>query len=202
MIARERSFKLDSDGVARTRAFWIANKPGESAAPAFTPEPPPWWIVALALVAALLVQGSFAPMLAIRGANVSFITLLVAWYGVRTGVARGLAFGTIAGACLDAIGGGTGAAWTLSTGLAGALAGRVARTWLADTKLALVPGIAILTLVRYAAFGIVTAAQGHPLALPSVHIHAALWQSALDAGVAYLALLLLPALGGVPAYRR
>lgn len=202
MIARDRSLKLDSDGVARTRAFWIANRPGETAAPAFTPDPPLWWAVALALAVALLIQASFAPMIAIRGATISFVTLLVAWYGVRTGVARGLAFGVIAGACLDALGGGTGAAWTLATGLAGALTGRLARTWLADTKLALVPGVAIVTLVRYAAFAIVMAAQGHPLALPSAHVHAALWQSALDAGVAYLALVCIPALGGVPAYRR
>lgn len=201
-MARDRTLKLDSDGVARTRAFWIANKPGETAAPAFTPDAPVWWAVALALVVALLVQSSFAPMLAVRGATVSFITLLVAWYGVRTGVARGLAFGVIAGACLDALGGGTGAAWTLGTGLAGGLAGRLARTWLADTQLALVLCVAVVTLVRYATFGIVMAAQGHPLALPWIHIHAALWQAVLDAGVAYIALLVVPALGGIPAYRR
>ncbi len=196
------SARLSDDEVARTRAFWMANKPGETAAPGYTPDPPTWWHVALAVVAALLVQASFAPMLAFRGATVSFVTLVVAWYGLRTGVARGLALGIVVGACEDALGGGTGAAWTIATGVAGACAGRLARTWLADTKLVLVPGIAVVTLVRFMVFALAMQLEGHPLALPAVHVHAALWQSALDAVVAYVALVTVPAIGGVPAYRR
>lgn len=196
------SARLGDDDVARTRAFWIANKPGETVAPGYAPDPPMWWHVALALGASLAIQGSFAPFLAFRGATVSFVLLVVAWYALRTGVARGLAFGVLAGACEDAIGGGTGIAWTVATGIAGALAGRLARTWLADTKLALVPGVAVLTFVRFVIFGITLNLEGHPLALLTLHVHAALWQSALDAGVAYAALAFVPAIGGVPAHRR
>ncbi len=196
------SARLSEDEVARTRAFWMANKPGETAAPAYTPDPPTWWHVALAVVAALLVQTSFAPWLAFRGATVSFVMLVVAWYGVRTGVARGFALGILVGACEDALGGGTGAAWTVATGITGACAGRLARTWLADTKLALVPGIALVTFVRFVVFALAMQFEGHPLALPAMHVQAALWQSALDAMVAYVALAAVPAIGGVPAHRR
>ena len=114
--------------------------------------------------------------LAFRGANVSFVTLLVAWYAVRTGSLAGVLFGAIAGSCEDAIAGSTGAAWTFATALAGFAAGRISRTWLADTKLALVPGAAAVTLLRYAAFATVMQMQGRPLALPLQHLHAALWQ--------------------------
>jgi len=200
--ARGRTLRLNDDEVSRTRAFWAANKPGETFAPGYTLDPPVFLHVAVALFVALLVQATSAPFLAVRGSTVSFVTLLVAWYGVRTGVARGLAFGLFAGACEDALGGGTGAAWTIATGVAGALCGRLARTWLADIKLLLVPGAALVTLVRYAMFGVVMQVEGHPLALPAVHVHTALGQAALDAVVAFLVLSLVPAIGGVPAHRR
>ncbi len=196
------SSRPSDDEVARTRAFWMANKPGETVAPGYTPDPPLWWHVALALAGALVVQTSFAPLLAVRGATVSFVTLVVAWFGLRTGVARGLALGLFAGACEDALGGGTGAAWTIATGVVGACAGRLARTWLADTKLVLVPGVAFLTMLRFAVFAFVVQIEGQPLTLPILHFHALLWQSALDACVALAALVWIPAIGGVPAHRR
>lgn len=188
--------------IARTRAFWLANKPGETAAPAVTPDPPLWWIVALALIVALGIQTSFAPALAFRGATPSLVTLVVAWYAVRTGVVRGLAFGLLAGACEDALGGGTGVAWTFATGIVGAVAGRLASTWLADTKLVLVPGIALLTLARIAIFTLVLASGGKPIPLGPTLVHVALWQSAFDAALAYIALASMPTLGGLGAYRR
>jgi len=196
------SARLGDDEVARTRAFWMANRPGETAAPGYALEPPLWWHVALALVAALLVQSTWAPFLAVHGATISFVTLLVAWYGARAGIARGLAFGAIAGACVDSLAGGTGAAWTIATALAGACAGRLAGTWLADTTFVLVPGVALLGLVRFIAFGIVMQIEGRPLALVGSHMQAALWQAALDAAIALVLLRFVPAIGGVPAHRR
>ena len=105
--------------VARTRALWTANKPGDSAAPAYVPDPPAWWGVALALVAALVLQTSVAPWLAVRGARVSFVTLIVAWYALRTGSLHGVTFGLIAGSCEDALAGSTGVAWTFATAFVG-----------------------------------------------------------------------------------
>jgi hypothetical protein len=191
-----------SSDLARTRAFWDANKPIETGAPGYVPDPPATWHVVLALAAALGLQATLAPFVAVRGAVVSLVVLVVAWYAVRMGSLRGFAFGMVAGACEDALTDATGVAWTFSTALAGALAGRLARTYLADTKLALVPGAAAVTLVRYGAFALIMQWQGRGAALPLTQLHAALWQSALDAGVALAALWIFPALGGGGAHRR
>ncbi len=189
------------EDIARTRAFWAANKPGDASAPVVPPDPVPWWYVAGALAVALIGQAAIAPFASFRGGTVSFVTLLVAWYAVRNGSLRGLTFGLIAGSCEDALAGSTGVAWTFATGLAGLAAGRLARTWLADTKLALVPGAGLVTLLRDGAFAVFMQAQNRPLTLPLNHLHAALWQSLLDALVAFAALR-LGDLGGRLAYRR
>jgi rod shape-determining protein MreD len=191
-----------SDDIARTRRFWIASKPGETAAPAYVPDPPPWLQAGAALTLALAVQSTLAPYLAWRGATPSLVLLVVAWYGVRTGGLRGFTFGLLAGACEDALAGSTGVAWTFSTALAGLLAGRVARTWLADLQVVLVPGIAALTLFRYAAFVIALQMEGRTLGLPEAHLHVVLWQAALDAGVALILLRCVPSLGGGRAHGR
>jgi rod shape-determining protein MreD len=191
-----------SPDVLRTRAFWDANKPAETGAPGYVPDPPAWWHVAVALVVALGLQSTLAPFVAVRGAVVSLVLLVVVWYAVRTGSLRGFTFGLIAGACEDALAGSTGVAWTFSTALTGALAGRLARTWLADTKVALVPGAAIVTLVRYGAFATIMQLQGRPAALPLAQLHVALWQSLFDAALALAALWLFPQLGGTGAHRR
>lgn len=194
--------RRNSAEVARTRALWTANKPGDGAAPAYVADAPPWWLVAFALAVALVVQTSLGPQLEFRGARVSFVTLLIAWYAVRTGSLRGLAFGLIAGVCEDAIAGSTGVAWTFASGLLGLTYGRLARTWLADTKLVLVPAAALATLLRDGAFYVALQLQGHSVVLPLTHFHAVLWQSALDAFVAFIALLVAPQLGSSRAHRR
>jgi len=186
--------------IARTRAFWLANKPVETAAPAYSPDPPTWWVAALALVVALGVQACFAPFIAFRGATPSLVLLVVTWFALRGGIVYGLAFGMFAGACEDALGGSTDAGWTVATGFAGAFAGRCAGTWFADTKVVLVPGIAALTFARFAVFAFAMALSGHRLALTYVHV--ALWQSALDGLLAYIGLTIAPSLGGLAAHRR
>ena len=183
--------------------LWATNKPAETkSAPAYVPDPPALWTVALALLVALVLQSWLAPVIAFRGASPSLVTLVVAWYGVRTGTLQGLAFGLVAGACEDAIAGLSGVAWTFATGLAGAIAGRLARTWLADTKVVLVPFAALITFVRYLAFALLMAAQGRALALPLERLHVVLWQSAFDCAIAFVALVCVPSLGGSDAHRR
>ena len=188
------------DDVVRTRAFWLAYKPGETSAPQYEPAPPVWWHVALALAAALLVQSTLAPILAFRGGTISYVLLVVAWYGVRSGTLRGFTFGLIAGACEDALAGTTGVAWTFATALVGLVFGRLARTWLADAPLVLVPGVALMTIVRYGAFVLILKLEGRPLAFALDHLHAVLWQALLAALVAFFALRFWPEL--VHAYRR
>jgi hypothetical protein len=188
--------------VARTRALWTANKPGETSAPAYEPYPQVTWQVVLALATALLVQTTLGAHLQFRGATIPFVALIVAWYALRTGSLSGLTFGLIAGACEDALAGSTGAAWTLSTGLIGLACGRLRGTWLADTRLALVPGAALVTFVRYCAFAVAMQAEGRPLPLPLTHLHAALWQSLLGGIAAFIILRVAPRLGAGSAHRR
>jgi hypothetical protein len=186
----------DQAAVARTRALWTANRPGETAAPAYVPDTPVWWHVALALALALTVQASFAPLLAVRGGTPPLVALLVAWYAIRTGSLRGLCFGLLAGAAEDAMAGTTGAAWTFATGLAGLGAGRLAGTWLADMPLALVPGAAAFVFVRFGAFAVALQLEGRAIALPATHLHAVAWQCALAALAAFIFPRAFPALLG------
>ncbi|GAC1312238.1 MAG: hypothetical protein NVS2B3_15880 [Vulcanimicrobiaceae bacterium] len=188
--------------IARTRAFWVANRRRETHAPAFGLEGPVWWHVTLALAVALIAQASFAPAIAIRGVTPSLVTLVVAWYALRSGVARGLAFGLFAGACEDALGGASGVAWTFATGIAGGLAGRLARTWLADIPPVLALGAALLTFGRFALFALALALEGRSAYLGAHHVRLALWQSALDGALALVALSRVPSLGGLDAHRR
>jgi len=180
---------------------WFRANP-EAGAPAYAPDAPAWPLVALALAVALLVQSTLEPLFPIRGATISWVLLLVLWYAIRTGTGGGFVLGLIAGACEDALAGNTGAAWTFSTALVGAAAGRLARTWLADTKLALLPGVALATLLRYALFSAILAAEGRMLPLALAHFHAAAWQALLDGLVALALLALFPQLGRYGAPRR
>ena len=200
MIPPRRSTEAE---VTRTRILWAANKPSETtSAPAYVPDPPALWIVATAVFVALVLQSTLAPFFAIRGGSPSLVTLVVAWYAVRTGMLRGLTLGLIVGACEDALAGNTGVAWTFATAFAGALSGRLARTWLADTKIVLVPFAGAITLVRYLAFVVFMQAQNTAVEMPLFHLHAVIWQALVDAAIAFVVLWYVPRLGGSDAHRR
>jgi rod shape-determining protein MreD len=166
-----------------------------ASAPAYALEPPSTWRAALGLAAALVVQSTLAPYLTLRGASISFVLLAVVWYATRAGSARGLVFGLIAGACEDALAGGTAPAWTFSTGAIGFVWGRLGGTHFGESRGWLVAGAFLATLVRYGAFVAVLQASGRPLALPGPHFHAILWQSVFNAVVMLGALALAPRLG-------
>lgn len=156
-------------------------------------EAPPWWHVALALVAALIVQTTIAPAFAFRGAVVSWVLLVVIWYAFRTDALRGLLFGLIAGACEDALAPATTPGWTYATGLVGIVAGRAGSSFIAESRAWLVPFIAAATLVRYAVFALAVHATYRP---SGASTHTVLWQSALDAAVALVLVLIFPRLRG------
>jgi rod shape-determining protein MreD len=158
-------------------------------------DPPAWWKAALALVVALLLQTTLGHYVAIRGAVPGLVLLLVLWYGMRTDSPSGLLFGTIAGACEDALAGWTGAAWTLSTALVGALAGRTAGTVITESRLWIIPYAALATIVRYAVFAIVLRTEERAIPLPLTHAHELVWQAVLNAIIAYAVLNLIPRLG-------
>jgi len=152
---------------------------------------PAWWKVALALVVALLLQTTVEPYLTLRGAAPSLVLLLVLWYGLRTNAAAGLMFGALAGACEDAMTGWTGAAWTISSAMVGALAGRTAGTHLTESRLWLVPYVALATLARYGIYALVLRAEERVTPLPATHFHVILWQALLNALLAYFVMMLI-----------
>lgn len=182
--------------VARRRAFWLANRPGETKAPAYVAPPPTPLVAAIALGVALALGASAPPLLRFRGGTVSPVLLVAIWYAMRAGALRGATFGLIAGACEDALTGTSGVAWTFATALACALAGRVTGTWFADLRSAVVPTVAALALVRAAVAVVIMAAQGHRIGLPSRALHGVLYGAALDAAVALVVLVAFPAVRG------
>jgi rod shape-determining protein MreD len=161
------------------------------APPALVFEPPAWWKIALALIVALLLQTTVEPHLTLRGAAPSLVLLLILWYGLRTNVAAGLLFGSLAGACEDALAGWTGAAWTISSALVGALAGRTAGTFVTESRLWLAPYVALATVVRYGLFALVLREEGRSVVLPAAHAHALFWQALFNALVAVLIVTLV-----------
>ena len=122
---------------------------------------PNFWQLAFALAAALLIQSFEARYLMVRGATIGWVTLLIAWYGMRAGTIPGAIFGLIAGTCEDALGGVTGVAWTFASAAAGALAGRLGGTPLVDSLWTGVPTLVALGLFRFAAFTIALQLQAH-----------------------------------------
>ena len=142
---------------------------------------PSWERAALYLAAALIAQVTFLHFLALRGATVSVVLIVVIWFAILADARRAAIFGFAAGFCEDMLSFGTGGAWTISTTITALLAGTLSRTFFADS-IPLVTGIVVVsTLVRYLIFWIVMKAQGFPPGLGTLHFHQALWQALLNA---------------------
>jgi cell shape-determining protein MreD len=185
-------------------SWFPANDPRAAAAhaPAYGAEPPAWWHVAVALTVALLVQATLEPLAPLRGTTLSWVLLLVVWYGLRTRAAAGLLFGLIAGSCEDAVAGTSGVAWTFATAVIGFAAGRLGATWPADSRALVAGGVAAATLARFAIFAVIVDAEGRPLPLPLPHLHAILWQALFNALAAFALLQTFPTLGRYGARSR
>jgi rod shape-determining protein MreD len=158
------------------------------AAPSIEEFAPPAWGLALALFAALIAQASFVPYLSIRGAFPSVVLTLVLWYALNGGLRGALLYGTLAGACEDALAGTTGVAWMVSTAIVAVSAGLLGRIPYARTRLAGAAIVALLTVVRFIAFLIVERIEGRPIVFGTMHLHAALWQGLFNAVLLSLAL--------------
>ncbi len=142
----------------------------------------------------MIAQSLLARYLPIRGATFGLIATLIAWYAMRSGPTSGAFFGLIAGACEDALAGGTGAAWTFSSAAIGVLGGRLGSTLLVDSLWLWVPTIAALGIVRYAVFLLVMEIEGRTPHLVTLHLHQILLQALLDAALAFVALQRFPRL--------
>jgi rod shape-determining protein MreD len=150
---------------------------------------PSWWRAFGALAAALIAQATLLAGLHVRGGSISLALLVVLWYAVRAGTARGAFFGLVAGACEDAVAGGTGIAWTVATPLAAMLAARVVRGLRSDNPLFLAGVAGACAFVRILAFWLMLRAQHLMPVLDAPALHAALW-SAVSDGTLALAVLL------------
>lgn len=167
-----------------------------SSAPSYALEEPRWFVVAGLLAGALLVQSTLAQYVTLRGAAPPLVLLIVAWYAVRAGTLRGLAFGLFAGACEDALAWNGVPGWTFATGATGALAGRFCGTQMSESRFWLIAGAALAVLFRYGLFAVFEQLSGRTPMLGTVHFHAALWQSAYAALLSAIFVALIPAIRG------
>jgi rod shape-determining protein MreD len=161
-------------------------------APSFDSGGPAWYVVAALLGAALLAQSTLVPFVSLRGAAPPLVLLVVFWFAVRSGSARGLAFGLLAGACEDGLTAGSAPAWTFATGAIGALAGRLRGTQVAESRFSMTAAVGLAVLLRYGLFSVFAQVAGHPPELVAAHFHAALWQSAYAAILAVLLQTFVP----------
>jgi rod shape-determining protein MreD len=151
---------------------------------------PAWYVAGAWLTGALAAQATVVHYLAIRGVVPSFVLVVVVWYAIRVDALRAAVYGLVAGLCEDALSAGTGAAWMIATTLSALLASRLSRSFFADS-IPLASGIVVLTtLARSLLFWTAMALSGYPPGLGAMHFRESFLQSALNAVVIVLAMLI------------
>ena len=149
--------------------------------------PPKFWILVLVAIAAIVAQSTLLRAVSLRGANVSLVTVLLVWAGMRGGTSMGGLLGIVAGVVEDALGG--GGANVLATTLVGYGAGLLSARFFADSLPIFVSAVAAATVVRglvtYAVVELGFAERG------SFHrvSHELVWQVLLNCAVAAVVLL-------------
>ncbi len=134
------------------------------------------------------VQTVLAPFIAFRGAVPSLVAIAVVLYANRVGARRAALLGIPAG-LLEDIFAGTGGGWTIATTIVALCVGGLSRRMFADG--AFVPAIlcGLAVLLRDTAFWAVMRIEGFPRGFTALHLHAALWNAALTAIVAFVFLV-------------
>jgi len=155
---------------------------------------PPWGWAFLALAVALLAQATLLHALRLRGGHLGLVVLVAVWFATRAGVARGLLFALIAGACEDAVAGNSGAAWTFATPLAVAAGGGALRLLGSANPLVFAAFAGATAILRLVLFRLIAQLQGGSAGFDASALHAALWSALLDAALAAIVLLALPRL--------
>ena len=151
---------------------------------------PEWWVAAIYLVAALIAQIEVAHYFTFRGAQISFVLVVVVWYALRSDLLGAAAFGLAAGLCEDVFSAQSGAAWTISTTMVALFANYLTRWFFADSVPVVAGMVIVATLLRRMIFWIVMAIGGYPPGFARLHLHEALWESLMNAMLAVIALLL------------
>lgn len=143
---------------------------------------PEWWVPAVFLIAALLLQSEVLPFFQFRGAQLSIVAVVVVWYGLRADFLRTAIFGLIAGACEDAIGAQTGASWMIATTCTGLFASALSRWFFADSIPSVAAVVFLGTLVQRLVFWVAMALwAAYPPGYARIHFHQALWEALLNA---------------------
>jgi len=109
-------------------------------------KPPRFWVLVLVAVCAIIVQSTIGRSWSLRGAQVSLVTVLLVWTGLRCGVTTGGALGLVIGFIEDALGG--GGADVLATTVVGFCAGLLNVRFFADSLPVFVTAVAAATLLR------------------------------------------------------
>ncbi len=153
--------------------------------------PPRFWVLALIALIAVILQATLLRPLSLRGANVSLVTVLLVWTGLRCGITTGGALGIFAGVVEDALGG--GGANVLATTLVGFCSGLLHVRFFADSLPIFVSAVAAATVLRASVtylvveIGIGQRGTFHRLS------HELVWQVLLNSLAAAIALIALRA---------
>lgn len=160
--------------------------------PADTPfTGPEWWVAALYLIVALIAQVEIVHFFTFRGAEPSIVLVVVVWYALRSDLLGATVYGLAAGLCEDIFSAQTGAAWTVSTTLVALFANYLTRWFFADSIPVFAGMVVIATLLRRMIFWAVMAIGGYPAGYARLHLHEALWEAAMNAVFAIVALLVV-----------
>ena len=160
---------------------WIDSSSLHVREPATPYRYPVWWHVALALLLALLAQGTLLSRLTWADIPPSAVLLVVSWFSVRLGPQRAAMLGLVAGLCEDLLSGTTGGSWRLATLAAAVLTALLSQRFFSDSPLLYAALAFVATFVRNAVFWATMQIVGSPFAWSSLHFHDAVRQSILDA---------------------
>jgi len=160
---------------------------------------PPFWLLLVLAVVAVLLQATLLHGVTLRGAHVSLLTVLIVWAGMRCGVWTGGWLGLIGGLLEDALGG--GGANVLGATLAGFGAGLLSSRFFSDSIPVFVAAVAGATIVRTLTTLVVTELALGERGLFHRISHEMLWQLLLNCVVAALVLLVLRAASHVSTPR-
>lgn len=153
--------------------------------------PPRFWVLVLIALAAIILQATLLRPLSLRGANVSLVTVLLVWTGLRCGVTTGGLLGLLAGLIEDALGG--GGANVLATTLVGFCSGLLHVRFFADSLPIFVSAVAGATVLRAAVtYLVIELGLGERGTFHRMS-HELVWQVLLNSVAAAIALVALRA---------
>jgi rod shape-determining protein MreD len=144
--------------------------------------PTDWRAVAIWLIAAGFLQATLVHFIAFRSAVPSLIFLVVATYALRSGTAGAILLGTAGGLIEDALGGNTGAAWTIATAITALGVSGAARVVFADSPSIFAALLVVAALVREGLYWAVLSLEGFQVGL-GMHYTKIAIASALYTGV-------------------